>query len=382
MQALAEKLGKKHRVYVLSPDLSPKPTRRVLVGKFPFPKKVAPGQTLSPLWFNNPVFWLYAAFYLARAVRKHQIDLIHVHGKYILPAGVLAGKLTRTPVAATVRDFKFLCPLAVCFTQGKPSCHFSTYLTQEIPEYLVRYQPNRLTWPFLAPWLVVAKLQQLVLKQFLLAADQVIAVSPELQKIYRLSGVKKVTTIYNVPPEALAKGGKQGKLARGKKTILSVGKLSYGKGSDTLIQAAGRLPEYRFILAGAKNISLKSKFPPNVTYLGQLPHAKVVKLYSKASLFIILSRWPEPLSRAGLEALSAGLPIIASNRGANPRLVKDNGLVVNPDDPYQVAAAIKKVVSRQNLKLLGQNSLKLLKRRFNRQKIVAAHLKLYNQLSR
>ena len=33
MQALAEKLGKKHRVYVLSPDLSPKPTRRVLVGQ-------------------------------------------------------------------------------------------------------------------------------------------------------------------------------------------------------------------------------------------------------------------------------------------------------------------------------------------------------------
>jgi len=373
MHALAEALNKRNnlKVHLLSPNLNS--ARSNPAEKFPFPKKIKPGQILSPIWFNNPIFWLYAAYYIYKTLRTNNVDLIHVHGKYILPAAIIAGRLARVQIIITVRDFKFLCPLALCYTNQQKRCVWQYYLSQEISEYRQRYhQTSRLK-------LIMAKLWQQVIKLYLTKADKVVAVSPQLKKIYQQAGIKNTISIYNLPPkkQTLTKG----QSPSGQKTILSVGKLSYGKGTDTLLQAAKRLPKYKFILAGSKNVSLKTPFPKNCQYLGQLPHQQAMELYQQVNAFIILSRWPEPLSRAGLEALSFSLPIIASNRGGNLELVKDNGLIVNPDNPQSVAAAVTKILSQPELQSkMSLASLKLLKTRFNRSKIINQHQKLYQQL--
>jgi glycosyltransferase involved in cell wall biosynthesis len=370
MQALAEGLQESGiEVKILSPDLSVNPTRSLLAGKFPFPKKIKPGQILSPLWFNNPFFWLYSAYWIYQTVKKEKIDLLHVHGKYILPGAIIAGWLTHKPVVATVRDFKFLCPLALCFTHQQKKCGLSYYINKEIPEYQERYGKT-------AKWkLVLAKLWQYKLKWFLNCCQQIIAVSPQLAQIYQDNGVKKVVSIYNLPPFSA-----KGRSASGgdKQVILSVGKLSYGKGTDCLIKAAEQLPQYQFIFAGEINPSLKLKFPHNCQYLGKLSHEQTLKLYARASVFVILSRWPEPLSRAGLEALSFGLPIVASDRGGNQEIVKDNGYLVDPENIELVAKTIVKAINNQTL--LSPKSLDLLHTRFNRQKTLESHLNLYQKI--
>ena len=366
MQALAEGLRRKIKVYILSPDLS---ARTVPAGKFPFPKKIKPGQILSPLWFNNPLFWLYSAYWIYQTIKKQKIDLLHVHGKYILPGAVIAGWLSHKPVIVTVRDFKFLCPLALCFTHRQKRCNLNYYIRKEIPEYRQRYGQ-------IARWkLVLAKLWQYKLKWFLNRCQQVIAVSPQLAKIYQDNGTKKVTWIYNLPPFS-AKG--RSASGRDKHVILSVGKLSFGKGTDCLIKAAEQLPQYQFVFAGQISPSLKTKFPKNCEYLGKLDHEQTLKLYGKAGVFVILSRWPEPLSRAGLEALSFGLPIVASDRGGNQELVKDNGYLVDPEKPEQVAKAIVKAMA--NREKLSLKSLDLLRTRFNQQQILKSHLNLYQKI--
>jgi len=366
MQALAEGLRRKIKVFILSPDLS---ARTVPAGKFPFPKKIKPGQILSPLWFNNPLFWLYSAYWIYQTIKKQKIDLLHVHGKYILPGAVIAGWLSHKPVIVTVRDFKFLCPLALCFTHRQKRCNLNYYIRKEIPEYRQRYGQ-------IARWkLVLAKLWQYKLKWFLNRCQQVIAVSPQLAKIYQDNGTKKVTWIYNLPPFS-AKG--RSASGRDKHVILSVGKLSFGKGTDCLIKAAEQLPQYQFVFAGEINPSLKTKFPKNCEYLGKLDHEQTLKLYGKAGVFVILSRWPEPLSRAGLEALSFGLPIVASDRGGNQELVKDNGYLVDPEKPEQVAKAIVKAMA--NREKLSLKSLDLLRTRFNQQQILKSHLNLYQKI--
>ena len=140
------------------------------------------------------------------------------------------------------------------------------------------------------------------------------------------------------------------------------------------------MPEAVLLLAGSKNISLKAEFPSNTRYLGKLSHESIFNLYHSADLFIILSRWPEPLGRATLEALVAGLPIIASNRGGGRNFVKNNGYLVNPDSSQQIAQAISKVLNHPHPALLKKNSLKLLKDRFSRRQIINQHLSLYQQL--
>jgi len=365
MQALAEGLRRKIKVFILSPDLS---ARTVPAGKFPFPKKIKPGQILSPLWFNNPLFWLYSAYWIYQTIKKQKIDLLHVHGKYILPGAVIAGWLSHKPVIVTVRDFKFLCPLALCFTHRQKRCNLNYYIRKEIPEYRQRYGQ-------IARWkLVLAKLWQYKLKWFLNRCQQVIAVSPQLAKIYQDNGTKKVTWIYNLPPFS-AKG--RSASGRDKHVILSVGKLSFGKGTDCLIKAAEQLSQYQFVFAGEINPSLKTKFPKNCEYLGKLDHEQTLKLYGKAGVFVILSRWPEPLSRAGLEALSFGLPIVASDRGGNQELVKDNGYLVDPENTQEIIQAINKALTKPEF---SQASQDLLTTRFNRGQIIQSHLNLYQSL--
>ena len=322
-------------------------------------KKNQPGRELSPLWFNNLFYYLYSAWQISR----QKFDLIHVHGKYILPGAVMAGWLMSKPVVVTVRDFKFLCPLALCFINRK-QCSWRYFINQEIKEYQSRYgyQPKII--------LALAKLWQYQLKWWLNRCRQVIAVSPQLAEIYRNNGVKKVISIYNLPPHEQKKS--QGK------TILSVGKLSYGKGTDKIIEAAKLLPQYQFVFAGQLNPSFKPVFPRNCRYFGQVSHSQALKLYTQAGVFVINSRWPEPLSRAGLEALSFGLPIVASNRGGNRELISNNGVLVDPDDPKAMAIAINKVF-RQS-RTLGKNSQKLLAERFSRGRILSRHLNLYQDL--
>lgn len=325
------------------------------------------GQVLSPLWFNNPIYFLYSAWQIYQKINQGKFDLLHVHGKYILPGAVIAGWLTHKPIIITVRDFKFLCPLALCFTHQQEKCCFKYYCKYEIPEYQQRYG--------LVPrWkLILAKLWQYKLKWFLNRCQQVIAVSPQLAEIYQHNGVKKVISIYNLPPTL-------NRLRSQLKTniILSVGKLSYGKGTDILVEAARLLPQFQFIFIGEKNISFKSNFPKNCQYLGKLSHQQALSYYPQAKIFCLLSRWPEPLSRAGLEALSFGLAIVASDRGGNQELIKNNGYLVDPDQPKTVAKTIVKVLT--NFKSLSLSSTKLLLTRFNRQQIIAKHLDLYQRL--
>ena len=384
MMALAEGLRSAGQtVLTLSPDLSTRtdlvdsPTRSVLDVKFPFWKKLHSGQVLSPLWFNNPIFWLYSTWHILKTVKTQKINIIHVHGKYILPGAVIAGRLLRKPVVITIRDFKFLCPLALCFTNQQKRCNFSYYINKEIPEYRERYNKT-------AKWkLVLSKLWQYKLKWLLKQADQLIAISPQLRQIYLDSGVNNIVSIYNLPPLKIKNLKPEYKL-EGKKIIVSVGKLSYGKGTDTLFKAMNliskKIPQATLLIAGNKNISLKVPFPSNTQYLGRLSQTEVQKLYLSADLFIILSRWPEPLGRATLEALTFGLPIIASNRGGGNEFVANNGFLVNPDDPTQVSEAIIKVLNHPNPNQLRQNSLKLLDSRFNRRQIIQDHLNLYKTL--
>ena len=333
-------------------------------------KKNQPGRELSPLWFNNLFYYLYSAWQISR----QKFDLIHVHGKYILPGAVMAGWLMSKPVVVTVRDFKFLCPLALCFTQEQEKCTFPYFINHEISEYQKRYAGGGKFK------LILAKLWQYQLKWWLNRCQKIIAVSPQLAQIYRNNGVKKVTSIYNLPPGA-------GKIGQGsdRPIILSVGRLSYGKGTDVLIEVfkklKKRLPAAELYLAGNKTASFQSEFPDGVRYFGSITHAETLKLYSQAQVFTLLSRWPEPLSRAGLEALSFGLPIVASDRGGNQELIQENGYLVDIRRPQNIAGKLYRILSdkKQRIKFSAAG-LKLLARCFNRDKIIKSHLALYQEI--
>jgi glycosyltransferase involved in cell wall biosynthesis len=62
-------------------------------------------------------------------------------------------------------------------------------------------------------------------------------------------------------------------------------------------------------------------------------------LYEGASL-LILPSFDEGFGLTALEAMTLGVPVVASERGALPELIGDAGLLTDPEDPDSIAAAI------------------------------------------
>lgn len=128
--------------------------------------------------------------------------------------------------------------------------------------------------------------------------------------------------------------------AYGSKRMLFVGKGFHGKGLDTILEALpkvrARIPEARLTVAGP------ASFPggiDGVDYLGRITdRTRVRDLYFEHALFVMPSRF-EPLGQVLLEAMSCGLPCIASTLDAMPEMVAhgDTGFLIEAGDADALA---------------------------------------------
>jgi glycosyltransferase involved in cell wall biosynthesis len=130
---------------------------------------------------------------------------------------------------------------------------------------------------------------------------------------------------------------------------LFVGWIIEGKGIGELLEAARKLPEVRFTLVGAAQPSYLARLRErldacsgNVSLLGPRPRSEVMELYRRADLFV-LPTYREGFPNVILEAMAAGLPIVATPVGAIPDAVRDGeeGLLVPPRDPEALVEAIR-----------------------------------------
>jgi glycosyltransferase involved in cell wall biosynthesis len=131
--------------------------------------------------------------------------------------------------------------------------------------------------------------------------------------------------------------------------ILAVGRLSRQKGFDILLEAFARavdsMDSARLLIIGEgedraalTNTISRSGRGGQITLMGA--RSDIDHLLGAADLFVLPSRW-EGLPLALLEALAAGLPIIATNVGdvlwATGR---DGAVLIPPEDASALAAAI------------------------------------------
>ena len=120
-------------------------------------------------------------------------------------------------------------------------------------------------------------------------------------------------------------------------TIGFIGKIHPSKGIEILIKAfvQSNLENYQLLVAGSgdntyiehlKQLAGNSK----VVFLGKQVASE---FYNKIDLLIVPSLWNEPFGRTVAEAQSAGVPVIASNKGGIPEILASGkfGMSFNPD---------------------------------------------------
>jgi glycosyltransferase involved in cell wall biosynthesis len=80
-----------------------------------------------------------------------------------------------------------------------------------------------------------------------------------------------------------------------------------------------------------------------VRHIGYVDPSNRLELYSGARLLVMPS-FDEGFGIPVLEAMTLGVPVVASNRGALPEVLGDAGPLVNPDDPSEIAGAMARLL--------------------------------------
>ena len=109
---------------------------------------------------------------------------------------------------------------------------------------------------------------------------------------------------------------------------------------------AGRVAGPLAALAGAEERTLR---PRGVKFLGYVSDDERLRLYREASMLVIAS-WDEGFGLPALEAMTIGLPVVAANRGSLPEVLGDAGLLVDPDAPRELAAAMRRLLEDPELR--------------------------------
>lgn len=298
---------------------------------------------------------------LAKLFKKEGAQIVHTLGWAALFDGIIGARIARVPVVVH-------------------SEHGKSY------EDLLDV-PRRRIWT-----------QRMILPYL---TDKVCVVCEDLKKSLKESLHlldKKMITIYNgieISNVALSVDLVQKKKDIGYKNnemiVGTVGRLDPVKNYKVLLRSAAiitqDMPNVKFLFVGdgpaaegLKSLTQELGLNSRVIFLGQ--REDVPELLKIMDVFALPSL-SEGLSKAILEAMAAGLPVVATNVGGNPELVIENqtGFLVPSGDPQGLANAIIYLLkNHEQAKRMGMSGQEMVRQHFSLEKMIKSYENLYLSL--
>jgi len=180
---------------------------------------------------------------------------------------------------------------------------------------------------------------------------------------------------------------------KAERVVLSVGRLSREKAHRDLLEGFKRLreinPEIRCRLiivgdgperAGLEAAAASFGDQERVTFTGQM--SDVSTFYALANVFVLPSH-SEGSPNVLLEAMAANLPVVATAVGGVPEIVENNqsALLVPPNDPPAIAAAIARLLADNDLRQrLATNAAMLVDNQHSPEKYVRSLVEIYREV--
>ena len=142
--------------------------------------------------------------------------------------------------------------------------------------------------------------------------------------------------------------------------ILWVNRLDPQKGFEIMLRAfeqlASEVGEAHLLVAGDGRDrvllrSLPADLRTRILRLGTVPHGELPRYHAAADVFVSPATGQESFGIVLVEAMAAGVPVVASDIAGYREVVRDgiDGLLVSPGDPNALAAAIRRVLSEPEL---------------------------------
>jgi len=177
-------------------------------------------------------------------------------------------------------------------------------------------------------------------------------------------------------PEAIAAARDRHGIPREADLLVYVGGMNRHKNTAGLLKAMIRVSQQRpnthLAIVGSlsgkgfwDNADELQQFahstPPldrNVHFTDRLSDDELVKLLNGAAALIFPSLW-EGFGLPAVEAMSCGVPVLASDRGSLPEVVGDAGLLFRPEDPAEIADCVLRFLSDpQQQQVLAEAALR------------------------
>lgn len=266
-----------------------------------------------PLWRLPAAPWA-----VARLVREHQIDIIHTHLPWLEPIAIAAASIA-----------------------GGTG--------------LVFHEHMRVGSTVIPPWLQAP---------FARRADRIVAVSDSVARdvVSRLRAVQnRVVTVHNAADidriDQASPSDLRGELGLPADTLLLgfAGRLIPLKGVRVAIEACAELrqtdPRVHLVVVGDGTLRLSLEKQARALGIADAVHfvgtrRDVPGILKSVDVYVQPSLW-EGLPMVVLEAMAAGVAVVATGVDGTPELVVDGetGLLVPPRDPGAFAAAISSLLS-------------------------------------
>jgi len=178
------------------------------------------------------------------------------------------------------------------------------------------------------------------------------------------------------------------------KNLLYVGRIVPKKGLHVLLYAMKKVvekdDEVRLRVAGKgrllplmRSLSKMLDIDNNVEFLGYVPDRDLPELYRSSDLLILPSITGESFGITLLEAMASGLPVIGTNVGGVPEIIRGCGKIVEPNRPGQLSRAVLDMLSNpEKMRDLGKKGRERVERLYSWDVVGGKILCVYEELVR
>ena len=292
--------------------------------------------------------WNPSAFRTLSALfERERVSIVHVHNTLplISPAVYSAARRAGAAVVQTLHNYRLLCPVATLYRDGAP-CELCVGRSVAWPSVVHGcYRGERAATATVATMLALHK----ALGTYRNRVDRYIALTHFAKRKFIEGGLPASRIV--VKPNSVAPLDTHGPTAAG--PVLFVGRLTEEKGVRILLDAwqeNAHLPPLRVVGDGPlrHEVEARTNRGTVIYAVGRVPPADMAAEYAAASMLVFPSIWYEGFGLAIVEAMAAGLPVVASRLGSAEEIVRDGetGLLFTPGDREDLERKVRWLFER------------------------------------
>jgi glycogen(starch) synthase len=289
--------------------------------------------------------------YLIDAAESWKADVMHAQHALSTPAAIGAARRSGVPTIATVRDHWTVCYFTTAHVEGAfcPDCDFAKMLA------CMKGKSPRAYWaglPLMPYMRAIVRRKQRALAE----VDAAIAVSEYIaaRAVWPIVGEERTHVIPNLIDAAEVERvatAPAGDLPE--RFVLFVGKLARSKGAWLALDACATIRDPRMVLLmvgdGPDRSALEAAARARglaVHFIPWVENREVWRIMRRASAILVPSLWPESLSRTVTEAMTVGVPVLATDCGGiHDQIEHHVSGAILPAEPKAFADELARVVS-------------------------------------